>query len=160
MMNKTLAYLISTLFGSGYFPKAPGTFGSFVSLPIIFVVCYYFGFVGLLATILIAFVIAMPAVKKVLTYTEHDPSFIVVDEFIGQAVTFLFVADLLKNNISLLAFIYYAIGFILFRFFDVTKPYPVSYADKKIKNAFGVILDDIFAGVYAAVILKIITIIF
>ncbi len=159
-MNKKFSYLISTLFGAGYFPKAPGTFGSFVSLPIIFAVCYYFGFVGLLLTIIVVCVFSLPAVKKVLTYTEHDPSFIVVDEFIGQSVTFLFVANLLKNNISLKVFVVYIVGFALFRIFDVTKPYPVSYADKKITNAFGVILDDIFAGIYAAVILKIITIIF
>ena len=155
-MTKKISYIISTLFGAGYFPKAPGTFGSFVGLPIIFVICYYFGFIGLLLTIVISFIIAMPAVKKVLTYTEHDPSFIVVDEFIGQSVTFLFVADFLKSNISLSAFVCYALGFALFRLFDVTKPYPVSYADQKITNAFGVILDDIFAGIYAAVILKII----
>ena len=154
-MNKKISYLISTLFGSGYFPKAPGTFGSFVSLPIIFIICYYCGFVGLLITIAAVFIIAMPAVKKVLSYTEHDPSFIVIDEFIGQAVTFLFVANFLKNNNSFSALVCYITGFALFRFFDVKKPYPVSYADKKIKNAFGVILDDIFAGLYAAVLLKI-----
>ncbi len=157
-MNKKTAYLISTLFGAGYFPKAPGTFGSLVSLPIIFVVCYGFGFIGLLATVIIAFVIAMPAVKKVLTYTEHDPSFIVIDEFVGQSVTFLPVAVILQKNISLNSFILYVTGFVLFRFFDVIKPYPVSYADQKIKNAFGVILDDIFAGIYSAIILKIFTV--
>ena len=133
---KKLAFFISTLFYCGYFPKAPGTFGSLVSIPVIFIVCYYFGFIGLFLTIIISFFIALMAVKKVLMYTKHDPSFVVIDEFIGQAVTFLLIADKLKyfNGI-----IFYIIGFILFRIFDVTKPFPVSYADKKINNAFGVI---------------------
>lgn len=149
-MKKNIAFFLSTLFYSGYFPKAPGTFGSFISLPIIFIVCYNFGLFGLILTILISFIIALFAVKKVLSYTEHDPSFVVIDEFIGQAVTFLFVADILKNKYNV---VMYVIGFILFRVFDVWKPFPVSYADKKIKNALGVILDDVFAGIYAAIIL-------
>ncbi|MBQ3835437.1 MAG: phosphatidylglycerophosphatase A [Elusimicrobia bacterium] len=172
-MTKNLSYVIATLFGAGYFPKAPGTFGSLVSLPIIFVVCYYFGFIGLLITVLFAFAVAMPAVKKVLTYTEHDPSFVVIDEFIGQAITFLPVADRLTwkfntmykvfNNEILLStdikfLILYLAGFVFFRLFDIYKPYPVSYADKKIKNAFGVILDDIFAGIYAAIFVLLIVV--
>ena len=147
---KKLAFFISTLGYCGYFPKAPGTFGSLVSIPIIFVVCYYFGFVGLFLATVISFFIALISVKKVLMYTEHDPSFVVIDEFIGQSVTFLLIADKLNHFNGI---IFYILGFILFRIFDVIKPFPVSYADKKINNAFGVILDDIFAGVYAAIIL-------
>ncbi len=147
---KKIAFFLSTLFYCGYFPKAPGTFGSFVSVPIIFFICYYFGFFGLSLTIIISFFVALLAVKKVLLYTTHDPSFVVIDEFIGQSVTFLLIAESLKNAKSIVPYI---IGFVLFRIFDITKPFPVSYADKKIKNAFGVILDDIFAGMYAAIIL-------
>lgn len=151
---KNIAFLLSTLFYVGYFPKAPGTIGSLVSLPIIFYVCYKFGVVGLLITILISFVVAMFSIKKVLAYTEHDPSFVVIDEFIGQAVTFLLIANTLVLNTNIIPYI---IGFVLFRIFDVIKPYPVSYADQKIKNAFGVILDDIFAGIYATIILYVIS---
>lgn len=149
-MNKKIAFFISTLFYCGYFPKAPGTFGSLVSLPIIFYICYKFGLIGLILTIIFSFIIAVPSIKKVLTYTKHDPSFVVIDEFIGQAVTFLFISNTLKDSKSLLS---YFIGFILFRIFDIIKPYPVNYADKKIKNEFGIILDDMFAGIYAAIIL-------
>lgn len=147
---KNLAFFISTLFYCGYFPKAPGTIGSLVSLPIIFFINYNFGFTGLVITIVVSFIVAMFTVEKVLKYTAHDPSFVVIDEFIGQAVTFLLIADRLKYSKSVIPYI---IGFILFRLFDITKPFPVSYADKKIKNAFGVILDDIFAGFYATIIL-------
>ncbi len=151
---KQIAFLLSTLFYVGYFPKIPGTIGSLVSLPIIFYICYKFGFIGLLATIIISFIVAMVSVKEVLKYTKHDPSFVVIDEFIGQAVTFLLISDTLVSNTNIVPYI---IGFILFRIFDVTKPYPVSYADKKIQNAFGVILDDVFAGIYATIIIYIIS---
>lgn len=147
---KKLAFFISTLCYTGYFPKAPGTFGSLVSLPVIFVINYNFGFLGLFFITLIVFIISIFAVKKVLSYTEHDPSFIVIDEFIGQSMTFLLVADSLKHNTKVYPYI---IGFILFRIFDITKPFPVSYADKKMKNALGVVLDDIFAGIYATIML-------
>jgi phosphatidylglycerophosphatase A len=151
---KQIAFLLSTLFYVGYFPKIPGTIGSLVSLPIIFYICYKFGFIGLLATIIISFIVAMVSVKEVLKYTKHDPSFVVIDEFIGQSVTFLLISDTLVSNTNIVPYI---IGFILFRIFDVTKPYPVSYADKKIQNAFGVILDDVFAGIYATIIIYIIS---
>ncbi len=147
---KNLAFFISTLCYAGYFPKAPGTFGSLVSLPVIFVINYNFGFLGLFLVTTIVFIISIFAVKKVLYYTEHDPSFVVIDEFIGQAVTFLLIADKLKFSKSIIPYI---VGFVLFRLFDITKPFPVSYADKKMKTAFGVILDDIFAGIYATIIL-------
>ena len=154
---KKLAFLLSTLFYCGYFPKAPGTIGSLVSLPVIFFINYNFGFFGLILTIIVVFIVAMFAVKKVLMYTTHDPSFVVIDEFLGQAVTFLLIADKLKFSKNVIPYI---IGFVLFRLFDITKPFPVSYADKKIKNAFGVILDDIFAGFYATIILYFITYLF
>ena len=154
---KNLAFFISTLCYAGYFPKAPGTFGSLVSLPVIFVINYNFGFLGLFLVTIIVFIISIFAVKKVLYYTEHDPSFVVIDEFIGQAVTFLLIADNLKFSKNVIPYI---LGFVLFRLFDITKPFPVSYADKKIKNAFGVILDDIFSCFYATIILYFITYLF
>ena len=95
--------------------------------------------------------------NKVLKYTEHDPSFIVVDEFIGQSVTFLLISNSLISKTNVIPYI---IGFILFRIFDVVKPYPVNYADKKIQNAFGVIVDDIFAGIYATILLYVISYLF
>lgn len=149
-MKKKIALLLSTLFYSGFFPKAPGTFGSFVSLFIIAIIIYYFGFIGLSLLIIISFILAMFSVTETLKYTKHDPSFIVIDELIGQAVTFMFVSNFLKNNNSLIIYLF---GFIFFRLFDVLKPFPVSYADKKIRNAFGVILDDILAGIYASICL-------
>ena len=147
--KKKISFLLGTLCYAGYFPVAPGTVGSLVSLPIIFMVCYYFGIFGLIILILLSFMTAMISIKEILLYTKHDPSFIVIDEFVGQSVAFLFVSNLLKNNISF--WWLYIVGFLLFRLFDVRKPFPVNYADKKMNNAFGVVLDDVFAGLYAAI---------
>jgi len=151
--TKKISFLTATLFGSGYFPIAPGTFASFVSLPVILFTCYYFGIFGLIVLIFTSFAAGMLSVKKVLQYSPHDPCFIVIDEFIGQAVTFLPAAEIFKHNMQSLWLL--PAGFVLFRIFDVKKPFPVNYADKNIKNALGVILDDVFAGVYSAVLLYI-----
>ncbi|MDD2523883.1 MAG: phosphatidylglycerophosphatase A [Endomicrobiia bacterium] len=147
--KKKVSFLLGTLCYVGYFPVAPGTIGSLVSLPIIFGVCYYFGTFGLIILIFLSFILAMVSTKEILLYTTHDPSFIVIDEFVGQSVTFLFVSNLLKNNMNV--WWLYIVGFFLFRLFDVRKPFPVNYADKKMNNAFGVVLDDVFAGLYAAI---------
>ena len=117
---------------------------------IIAIIIYYFGFIGLSLLIIISFILAMFSVTETLKYTKHDPSFIVIDELIGQAVTFMFVSNFLKNNNSLIIYLF---GFVFFRLFDVLKTFPVCYADKKIRNAFGVILDDILAGIYASICL-------
>ncbi|MFA7074308.1 MAG: phosphatidylglycerophosphatase A [Endomicrobiaceae bacterium] len=145
------AFLAGTLFYAGYFPVAPGTVGSLVSLPVIFIVCYYFGTLGLLLLVLISFIVSLICVKEILLHTEHDPSYVVIDEFVGQSVTFLAISGVLKNNFNY--WWLYIAGFLLFRLFDVTKPFPVNYADKKMNNASGVVLDDVFAGIYAGICL-------
>ena len=148
-MNPNLSLLVATLFGTGYFPKAPGTAGSFVSLPVIFLVCFYFGLKGLLFLIIGGYIIALISIHEVLKLTKHDPGFVVIDEFIGQSVSFLFIANYLKNNTDNLWL--YIMGFLFFRLFDVKKPFPVGYIDKNILNANGVILDDVVAGLYSAI---------
>ena len=83
-----------------------------------------------------------------------DPKQIVIDEVLGQALPLIFIVYLSSNNlISLPVEIYYLISFILFRFFDIVKPFPVSYFDKNHKNFFGIIMDDIMAGLYTMLII-------
>ena len=86
-------------------------------------------------------------------FTEVDAKEIVIDEFIGQSIPILTIYTLIpSNNIS--DFIWYTfVSFVLFRVFDITKPYPVGTIDKKMKNGFGVVLDDIIAGFYSIIIL-------
>ena len=152
-MKKKLAYLIASVFGVGFCPKASGTAGSFVALPLAFVLAYYFDSNAVLFATVITFFIGVVASKEVLKYTKHDPSLIVIDEVAGQLTSFVMVAPFLYHNNSLNALIIYLLGFALFRLFDITKPLIIGWADKKIENAWGVMLDDIFAGVFATVIL-------
>lgn len=149
--REKMAFLAGTLFYAGYFPVAPGTVGSLASLPIIVIVCYYFGTLGLFLLVLVSFIVSLVCVNEILLHTEHDPSYVVIDEFVGQSVTFLTISGFLKGNFRY--WWLYIAGFLLFRLFDVTKPFPVSYADKKMNNASGVVLDDVFAGIYAGICL-------
>ena len=156
-MQKKTAYILASYLGLGYSPKAPGTVGSFFTLPLAFFCAYQWGAPGVWAQAAIAFIIGVSASQEVLKYTEHDPSLIVIDEVVGQALTFLPIANDLANNAHLWPF--YLIGFAFFRLFDIWKPQPVRWVDCKILNAWGVMLDDVFAGVYAAICLFIVMLI-
>lgn len=150
-MKKKIAYVLASYFGAGFSPFAPGTAGSFLTLPLAFVCAYYFGFMGILLLSAASFFIGIAASKEVLKYTKHDPSLIVIDEVAGQSLAFALVADKLVGNVH--AWLIYLIGFAFFRLFDIWKPQPVRWADRKLLNAWGVMLDDVFAGVYAALCL-------
>ena len=150
-MNKKLSFILASAFGVGYCPFASGTAGSLVTIPLAFFCAYNYGITGILLAATISFFIGVIASKEVLKYTKHDPSLIVIDEVSGQLLSFTLVANQLQNTTENLWL--YLIGFILFRIFDITKPQPVRFADEKISNAWGVMLDDILAGIYAAVIL-------
>ena len=152
-MKKKLAFCIASLFGIGFAPVASGTFGSFATVLVAAPVCYYFGFYGVFFAVIVATVIGTLATREVLKYTKHDPSLVVVDEFAGQMLTFVATADMLRGQCHWKAAVWYLIGFGLFRVFDITKPWIVGWADKKLLNAWGVMLDDIFAGAFAAICL-------
>ena len=152
-MKKKFAYLIASVFGVGFCPVASGTAGSLVTIPLAFILDYSWGLCGILIAAVITFFAGVIASKEVLKYTKHDPSLIVIDEVAGQLTSFVLVAPQLCHNSGWQAVIVYILGFALFRLFDITKPLIVGWADKKIENAWGVMLDDIFAGIFAAVIL-------
>ena len=145
--SETIGWVIATWFGSGCAPKAPGTVGSFCSLPLLLV-----GLLGgqqtLLITVGILFLVGWWATAVVLrTQTAQDPGFVVIDETVGQTLTFLLVVGQPMNWIIPVA------GFLLFRFFDIIKLWPASFFDKQVHSAFGVMMDDVIAGLYAALIL-------
>ena len=150
MFNK-LSFLLASLFKIGYAPAAPGTMGSLATIPFAFFFTYYYGTWGVAIAAVVSFIIGVICVREVLKTSRHDPSFVVIDEFSGQMLTFLFVADYLQFEGD--NWLLYLLGFMLFRVFDITKPFPVGWADKKLLNAWGVMLDDIFAGLYAGIIL-------
>ena len=150
-MYKFLCYTAVSGFGVGYFPFASGTVGSFATLPFAFAAAYFYGVWGILALALFSFIIGVIASKEVLKYTKHDPSIIIIDEVAGQLLSFALVADRLVGNLQ--AWSIYLSGFLLFRLFDIWKPQPAKWADTKVLNAWGVMLDDVFAGIFAAVLL-------
>ena len=151
-MNKKLAAVIATYCGFGLSPKAPGTVGSFATLPLAFVVCYYFGLTGVLFAALISFVIGVPATATLIDGQEDkDPKRVVIDEVCGQLLSFTLLAEFLRGNTD--SWWVYLLGFAFFRFFDICKMGPVKFFDSRVKNAYGVMLDDVCAGLFASVCL-------
>ena len=156
-MNK-IAFIFATFFGVGLSPKAPGTAGSFATLFLAFLMAYFFGRNGIVYAAFVSFFIGVWATNQLTKNSEEkDPSKVVIDETAGQLMSFVLVAPYLQNNLSIKAFVVYLLGFAFFRLFDIVKMGPVKWADTKIKNAWGVMLDDVFAGFFAAVVLMFIT---
>lgn len=150
------AKIIATYFGLGLSPKAPGTVGSLGTLPLVAAAAYFYGTAGILLLAFAAFFIGVWATHQLIkNQVNKDPSMVVIDEVAGQSLTFALVGNYLIGNWNL--WYVYLIGFALFRLFDIVKIGPVKWADSKLKNAWGVMLDDMFAGCLAAVILLIIS---
>ena len=143
-MNR-IAYLIAIWFGAGLLPIAPGTWGSIAALPLAYVLVYWGSLEIFAVATIVVFIIGVWASN--ITARDMgggDPSEIVVDEVAGQWLTLLVVPPDL---------ILYTCGFLLFRLFDIWKPWPISWTDQKIKGGMGIMLDDVIAGVYAGVLL-------
>lgn len=151
-MKNKIAHITATYLGLGYSPKAPGTVGSLGTLPLAFIIAYWGGTIGILIAAAIVFFLGVWATNEVIKNQDNkDPSIVVIDEVAGQLLTFTIVAPSLYKNLDL--WYIYIIGFLLFRCFDIVKLGPVKWADTKLKNAWGVMLDDVFAGILAAVVL-------
>jgi len=158
-MLKKLAFIIATFFGAGLSPKAPGTAGSLATLPLAFLTAYFFGRNGIVVAAGIAFFAGVWATGQLTKDSDDkDPSKVVIDETAGQLLTFSLVAPTLYHNATLHVIFIYLAGFLLFRLFDIFKAGPVKWADSKLKNAWGVMLDDVFAGLFAAIVLMLIVV--
>ena len=132
--------LLATWFGAGYLPKAPGTWGSLGALPFAWLIMDQGGVWSLVVACVAVFAVGLWASWDYMKRTNlHDPGSIVVDEVAGQWIV-LCLAPLDP--------VVYALGFALFRLFDVLKPWPVSWADRRVGGALGVMLDDVLAGLY------------
>ena len=159
---KKINVLISTFFGNGYISKIPGTFTSLSTLIILYILFEVFQFKNLnyiLILFSITFFYSFYAVMDSETeFESKDPRQIVIDEVLGQAMPLILIVYLSsKNLINIPVEIYYFLSFIFFRFFDIVKPFPVSYFDKQHKNFFGIIMDDIMAGLYTMIIIYLIS---
>ena len=141
-----------TMFGLGKVKTIPGTIGSLVTVIILYNLFHTFNVSlnKILLVLIIIFIYSFYAVANYIKYSENkDPKEIVIDEFIGQSIPiYLYEISHGTDKSSEEAFIFYIIFFLLFRFFDIIKPFPVNFFDKNFKNSFGVIMDDVCAGFY------------
>jgi phosphatidylglycerophosphatase A len=156
-MIKTFNYLFVTCFGIGSFKFAPGTITSLITTVFLYSLFHIINLpnITILIILLIVFIYSFYAVSEYIKYNENkDPKEVVVDEFIGQSIP-IYLYEIAHGsakdtNEAVLSYLYI---FILFRYFDIKKPFPVSFFDKKFKNSFAVIMDDVVASLYVVLTL-------
>ena len=130
------------MFGIGFLPIS-GTIGSLIAIFVYFIFYNYLNLLSFIVLIILIFFYSIFFLDKTIkeSFSTSDPKEIVIDEFIGQSIPLL----LCENNFFLII-----LSFLLFRLFDITKPWPANYFDLKVKNANGVLMDDIIAGLYTS----------
>ena len=145
------------MFGIGKLPRIPGSYASLITVIVLYILFHILSvsvdkFLFFLGAIFIISIFSVNLFIKDLT--NKDPKEVVIDEFIGQSIP-ICLYEIAHNEPSNPArtLTFYFIMFILFRIFDIAKPYPVSYYDRNFKNSFGVIMDDVCAGLYVVAIL-------
>ncbi len=152
-MNNFPIQLI-TMFGIGRISKMPGTIASFATC-LFYFLCINFNvhIKFLLLVFLFIFIISIIFINKYSSnFKEIDAKEIVIDEFLGQSLPILLLYHPLQKGDPVEgALVYLTMCFILFRFFDILKPFPINLVDKKMKNGLGVVLDDLLAGVYVII---------
>ncbi len=156
-MIKTFNYLFVTCFGIGSIRFAPGTITSLITTIFLYSLFHIVNLSNnaIFIILLIVFIYSFYAVSEYIKYNENkDPKEVVIDEFIGQSIPiYLYEIAHGSSKGSHEAVLFYLYFFILFRYFDIKKPFPVDFFDKKFKNSFGVIIDDVVAGLYVVLTL-------
>ena len=138
--------LIATGFYSGYLPKAPGTWGSLVGL-LLFFLLHTLSLPVYLAIVAGLFMVGSFAAGEAEKIMDHqDPGLVVIDEIVGMLITMTAVPA---------TPLVMALGFILFRVFDIAKPFPILLVDQRLHGGVGIMLDDVIAGIYSLVILQV-----
>ena len=151
------------MFGIGKLPKIPGSYASLITVIFLYILFHMLSVPAdiFLFFLVAIFIISLFAVNLfVKDLTNKDPKEVVIDEVIGQSIPiYLYEIAHGTSKNSKEAILFYIYIFILFRFFDIKKPFPVNFFDKKFKNSFGVIMDDVVAGLYVVLTLIIFMII-
>ena len=131
---------IATGFGLGYLPKAPGTWGTLLALPIHYLIVQLpqQGYIAALAIIIVIAIICAGAAEKIVD--KPDPGLVVIDEVAGMLIAMIAIP---AHPLAWL------LAFLFFRFFDILKPFPVNFFDQRIHGGTGIVLDDLMAGLYA-----------
>ena len=139
------AHFMSLGFGSGLAPKAPGTFGTLVGLPLVWLISglTFYAQIGIIVLLFFVGIYCCDKTGKALGVSDHGG--IVWDEI---------VAIMLVLTITPMQWQWWIVAFLLFRLFDIWKPYPICYFDAKLKNGFGVMFDDLLAAIYAILVMK------
>lgn len=147
---KKPAVLLACGLGSGLVPKAPGTFGTLAAIPL-YLVLQPLSLLSYLVLTAVFFVLGIWLCHQAIKIFErNDPSEVVWDEVVGYLVTMIAAPA---------GWPWIVLGFVLFRIFDIWKPWPVSVADQKLHGGLGIMLDDIIAGIYALIVLQVIALI-
>ncbi len=156
-MIKNINFLFVTFFGIGTIRYAPGTVTSLITTILLFSSIHILNLskTAILIILIIIFLYSFLAVENYIKEDSNkDPKEVVIDEVIGQSIPiYLYEISHGTNKESKEAIFFYIYIFILFRFFDIKKPFPVNFFDKKFKNSFGVIMDDVIAGFYVVLTL-------
>lgn len=142
-----IAVQIASCFGIGHLPKAPGTWASLYTAAIAYLLQVYIGTSALFVFFTAACLLSIWSADIILKNNpdDPDPSWIVIDEVAGQSFVFFY---LFLSNVG-----FAAVAFLLFRAFDIFKPWPISWVDKKFPNTFGVLADDVLAGIISGFLL-------
>ena len=166
-MTKKINLIFVTFLGVGYIKIFPGTFASLITSIIFFYLFRLYisieHFLILCLIMILVFTYSLYAIKTVENeFEQKDARQIVIDEVIGQSIPILFIEYTAYSQTQLFgADLYlYVTSFFLFRFFDISKPFPIRYFDKNYKNSFGILFDDVLAGFYTLIILLLLTLIF
>ena len=163
-MIKKINLIFVTFFGAGYIKFAPGTFASLITSIFFFYLFRFYisieHFSILCLTMILVFTYSLYAIKTIENeFEQKDARQIVIDEVIGQSIPIFlieYIAYLQTQSFGAALHLYIS-SFLLFRFFDILKPFPIRYFDKNYKNSFGILLDDVLAGVYSLIVLLLLT---
>tara|TARA_B100000989_G_scaffold230099_1_gene176978 strand:- start:2 stop:508 length:507 start_codon:yes stop_codon:yes gene_type:complete len=153
-MINTICTLFVTMFGLGRISRIPGTLGSLATVILLYTFFHLLNlsskviFIFLVIIFIFSFIAVSAHIKN---KEDKDPKEVIIDEFIGQSIPiYLYEISHGTEKTSDEAIIFYSVCLILFRFFDIVKPFPVNFFDKNFKNSFGIIMDDVCAGFYVA----------
>jgi len=147
---KHFILLLATGFGVGYSPIAPGTLGTLIAIPVYYFLSNISSPIYEITLVGFFFLSVWVSESAEIFFGKKDDQRIVIDEIMGFLITMLWAP---KTAILIV------IGFFLFRFFDILKPFPIRRLEKGLKGGYGVVLDDVMAGVYANIVLQIILVI-
>lgn len=136
---------LATLFGIGRIPKAPGTWGSLAALPLCYVLNDWGPFYSMVGTLLVIGLAIWAADSYERQSAQHDSQEIVIDEVAGMLVTMVWLPLTWQS---------FVIGFILFRVLDIFKPFPIRFFDQKVPGGFGVVVDDLVAGIIGSILMQ------